>query len=74
MSSGNSVTALYADSNKIFIRFETQTDANEHFGIPLYTFFSYLKIKERQVEKMDNFLSLQIFTNKIKKYSFFLNT
>jgi hypothetical protein len=58
MSNGNSVTALYADSSKVYMRFETQKDACEHFGIQQPTFLRYLNNKEKQVEKNGKFFFL----------------
>ena len=55
MARGNSVTALYADSNNLYMQFETQTDACAYFGIALNAFLSYLNSKERQIEKNGQF-------------------
>jgi hypothetical protein len=57
MSHGNSVTALYAASNNLYMQFETQTDACGHFGIPVNRIITYLN-KEKQIEKNEHFFIL----------------
>ncbi len=58
MALGNSVTALYAASNNLYMQFETQKDACAYFGISLSIFLSYLNNKEKQIEKNGQFFIL----------------
>jgi hypothetical protein len=58
MSHGNSVAALYAANDNLYMRFETQTNACEHFGFVPYTIQAYLNNKERQIEKNGQFFIL----------------
>jgi hypothetical protein len=59
MSHGNSVTALYATSNNLSMRFETQTDAGDHFAISRINIQAYLN--NRKTNRKNGYYFILIY-------------
>jgi hypothetical protein len=67
ISHGNSVTTLYADMNKIYMRFDTQKDACAYFGFALTSIQACLNNKEKQLENNGHFFFFLILVYKFLK-------